>query len=807
MKEVYFCYNELMKVLITLLFFLAPLFALNIVLNSGKTNNIPYAILHISDTKPFVCEMIPDAFDKKRYLCKIEHPFDKPIEPKKMKFAELSFYEKEGIFYIAVEPKVGSELKPVEDTLYETVKILEKPLEKRYTHWIIVLQVAPLYPEKKVHEGLDFPIVFEKKLKPYIGALDLNGAPISYAQSKDIGLYLDIKRQYEKEAYESVITDAQKVLSNYPHSIFRSEIELYSIRAMDKLLMHNEESISNPAFDETAIIALAKKWTKEFASDENIPEVFMVMAKWYLKEGAKADANYFMDILVSEHTQSPFTKKAILIFADHLFAKKEKDKAMKLYLDVLYSVQDLDIASEAAIRLSDYEMDAGKIEEAKAYLLKVLNVNAAFLLKNKEESYALAKRLYNHKLYDIAAKISDLLLKNTPKSDEQRESLLKESGDWHAKAGNIEEAYARYQEYLAEYNNGGEFQEEVKERLDELFFKRTENNETLLAQYYDTLIEKYSNAIGEKALIEKAKLLLKQEKYEDLLALEEALLKVADTLDAKPESLIYEAAKALAIRALQNDECSKVITLIETYKVQIEEPQYEEKLFNCFMRLSRFERAQEISRGHFKDARLEDRFVWAQREVSVLFKMGKYDEAIGFKEDLLTLEKRLKTSMTFETFKDLFFAHARLKKRDEMHTLAELGHEKYPKEFSMIDVYNEIVKMASETKNDLTLVSYAQKIIGLQKQFKSTPLSPLIEFNYSEALKRLGKEREALDTILGMNTHVLTPSDSIRRLYIAGELSLKLKEETKAKEYFQQCVDINETSSWKTICEENLKLF
>jgi len=796
-----------MKLLLTFLSLSLPLFALNIVLNSGKASNTPYAILHINDTKPFVCETIPDAFDKKRYLCKMEHPFDKPIEPKKMKFAEISFYEKEGFFYIAIEPKVGSELKPVEDTLYEAREILAKPRQKQYTHWMILLQETPLYDEKKVHEGLDFPIVFEKKLKPYIGALDLNGAPISYAQSKDIGLYLDIRRQYETGAHDSVIKDAQKVLANFPYSIFRSEIELYAIRAMDKILIERGEDLQNAPFDETAIITLAKKWTKEFTSDENIPEVFMIMAKWYLKTGAKSDANYFMDILVSEHAQSPFAKKAILIFADNLFAKKEKEKAMKLYLDVLYSVKDLDIASEAAIRLSDYEMDAGKMDEAKTYLLKVLNVNAAYLLKDKEASYKLAKRLYEHRLYDIAAKISDLLLENMSKRDEERESILKESGDWHAKAGNVEDAYTRYQSYLNEYKNGGEFLEEVREHLDELFFKRSENNETILAQYYDTLIEKYTNVIGEKALVEKAKLLLKQEKYEDVLSLENELLKVSDALDAKPESLIYEAAQLLTIKKLHVDSCSEVVSLIEAYKVQLEEPQYEEKLFNCFMRLSRYERAQEISRKHIKDKRLEERFVWAQRDVNVLFKMGKFEEVIAYKEDVQTLEKRLKLLMKFETFKDLFFAHVRVKKRDEMLELARIGQENYPKEFSMIDMYNEVVKMASETKNDLVLVSYAQKIIALQKEFKSSPLSPLIEFNYMEALKRLGKEREALDVALGMNASVLNPSDSIRRLYSAGELSLKIKEDAKAKEYFQQCVDINATSSWKRICEENLKLF
>lgn len=90
---------------------------------------------------------------------------------------------------------------------------------------------------------------------------------------------------------------------------------------------------------------------------------------------------------------------------------------MKLYLDVLYGAQDIDVASEAAIRLSDYQMDAGKLKEAKEYLLKVLNVNAAYLLKDTSASYKLAKRLYEHKLYDLAASITDLLLANMSKKE------------------------------------------------------------------------------------------------------------------------------------------------------------------------------------------------------------------------------------------------------------------------------------------------------------------------------------------------------------------------------------------------------
>ena len=181
-----------------------------------------------------------------------------------------------------------------------------------------------------------------------------------------------------------------------------------------------------------------------------------------------------------------------------------------------------------------------------------------------------------------------LLLENMPKRAENREAILKENGDWNAKANNIETAYNRYQEYLAEYKNNGEFIKDVTESLDELFFKRVENNETKLANYYDKLIDNYNNEIGQKALLEKAKLLLKQQRFLDVLSLQKALEKVPDTHEIKPQELIYEAALSLALQKLQQDECQDVVNYIETYKLQITEAKYEPQLFQCFMRLARY---------------------------------------------------------------------------------------------------------------------------------------------------------------------------------------------------------------------------
>ena len=796
-----------MKFILIFLLASVQLLALEIVLNSGKESKINYAILHVMDVKPFSCQTLPDALDKKHYICKISRPINKPIESKKMKLAEIDFYEKDGEFYVTIEPKVDSKLIPVEESLYTTTEILTKPKEKLYTHWTVLLQDKPLYEEKNVRDAIDFPVEFPKYQKPYIGALDLNGAPISYAQSKDIGLYLEIKQAYESGYYDSVVKDVKRVLTLYPNSIFRSELELYQMRAMDKILSaKGEEKTDNLPFDENDIITVGKRWAKEFASDENIPEVLMMMTKSYIKNSSKSDANYLIDILVSEHPDSLFTKRAILLYADNLFLKKEKDKAMNLYLDVLFSAQDLDIASEAAIRLSDHQMDAGKMKEAKEYLLKVLNVNAQFLLKDKDASYKLARRLFEHRLFDLAAKITDLLLENTPKKADNREMLLKESGDWHAKANEVEAAHARYQEYLADYKNSGEFVQEVTESLDELFFKLNENNETKLADYYDKLIEKYNNEIGQKALLEKAKLLLKQQRYQEVLNLQKQLGNVPDRYEIKPDELIYEAAKALALGELQKDECQNVIGLIETYKLQIAEPEYEEKLFKCFMRVSRYDRAKDIAETHLKDAQLASRYAWSQKEVQVLFKMGKYQEALAFKEDLKTLSFSLREKIGLETIRDLFFSLVKLKNLEGAASLAESIKILYPDEASNLDIYYEIVKMANDAKNDLLVVTYAQACFEMQKKFNSNALTPALEFSYIDALKRLGRDEEALRIAESLLSQTLGAKDKIRLFYQAGELSLKMQDSSKAKSYFTQCVTINEASSWKSICQQNLDL-
>lgn len=789
------------KLLILLTFFVTQLFSLTIALNSAKLNGDAYAVLHIEDSEPIDCQVMPQNLDKEVYLCRFNKIVKTPIEAKKMALVDIDFLEKDKEFYIRIKPKVKSKLVQVNNPLYLNEEVVANKQKAKTKHWSIYLYHKSIFPNKSYNDKIDFPVMFSKNVKPYIGALDLNGAPISYAQSKDINLYLGLKKSYEKKQYLNVIEDSIDVLNKYPNTIFKSEFMLYRLRALDKGLDINDAQIADK-FERNSIIRDGKAWIKSFPSDANIPEVLMLIAKSYLRMGFKSDANYFMDILISENGNSPFTKKAILIFADSLYNTRQKDKAIKLYQDVLYSAQDLDIAAEAAIRLSDKELDRGKTKKAKQYLLKVLDANKEYLLKDRVASYALAQKLARNGLYDIAAKVADTLLADIPKHDENKEILVRDSGKWHAKANDIKEAYDRLQQYLKEYKHG-DYRDDVQASLDELFFELNETNETKLANYYDELIKKYKNKIGDRAVLEKAKLLLSQERYEDVLKMQTSLEYASDSNETSQQ--VLDAANALVILSLKDGDCKKAVNYVEKYKLDL--GKFEQKImFGCFIKTARYTKAKELSELHVKDGSLENRSQWLQRYLVSLYRLREYKSVIKVGEDVTKIAKSIKTKPKAETLEMIFFSYMKIDNLEKALDIAKLVEKNSPNDLKNSDVYISIVKRAKDDRNDLLLSEYANKIISLQHKYKSEVYTPDVEFSLIGALQRLEKPNEALKIAKGLLDKNITLKQKVRAYYSSGELSMKLNDNQKAKEYFTKCKDIKTQSSWKDICEQNLKL-
>jgi TolA-binding protein len=793
-----------MKNLLFLIILTTQLFSLNIVLNSAKEDGNAYAILHVEDSEPIYCEEIPKDLDKVVYLCKFNKVVKTPLELKSMKLVDIDFLEKEKEFYIRITPKVDSKLIPLRKALYDDLEVGLKNRAIKYNHWSIILYKKSPFMKKVSVEGIDFPILYPKELKPYVGALDLNGAPISYVQSKDIRFYLDIQKSYKNENYLNVIEDSTEIVKKYPQTIFKSEFLLYRLRAIDKGIEENDRFITDK-YDYNNIVTEGKAWIKAFPSDDNTPEVLMLIAKAYLKMGFKADANYFLDILVSEHENSLFTKKAILIFADSLYNSRQKDKAIKLYKEVLYSARDLDVAASAAIRLSEKELDRKRKKSARTYLLKVLEANKDYLLKDREKSYTLAKKLADNGLYDVAAKVADVLLKGLKKHEENAEALLKDSGVWHAKANDVEIAYVRLEKYLKEYKNG-DFTDIVQSALDELFFELKETNETKLAKYYDTLIKKYKNKIGDRAVVEKAKLLLSKKRYKDVLKMEDSLrYAISDANSTKIPKLVQKAAYFLAKENLKKDECIDAVGYIQRYSVSYEKLN-KNKLFECFIRTSRYENAKELSKPLISQKNLKKRYRWLQNYLLSEYKLNKFANVVEVGKDIQSLAKVLKIKPKIETLEYIFMSFMKLGKQNKAIKVAKELEKNYKSNLKNSEVYIEIVRKASDDRDDLLLSEYAKKIISLQKKYKSYVYTPFVEFSYIGALKRLGKGKEAYWVAKELLKRKLSLDDRTRALYYIGELALKLKRNKDAKEYFKKCTNIKTNSSWRDICEQNLKL-
>ncbi len=786
------------KLLLLLVLFATQLFSLTIALNSAKVDGEAYSVLHVEDSEPIDCQVLPQDLDKKIYLCKFKKIIKTPIEPKKMALVDIDFLEKEKEFYVRIEPKVKSKLLKVQNSLFVDPEVSDKREKGATKHWSILFYEKNFLAKEIAKETIDFPVMYPKNIKPYVGALDLNGAPISYVQTKDINLYLQLKKSYNNGKYLDVIGDSASIVKKYPQSIFRSEFMLYHLRAIDKIIDNELED----SFDRNDIVREGKAWIKSFPSDDNIPEVLMIIAKAYLKMGFKSDANYFMDILISEHEDSPFTKKAILVFADSLYNTRQKDKAIKLYSDVLYSAQDLDIASAAAIRLSHKEMDRGQTDKAKKYLIKVLDANQNYLLEDMESSYKLANKLAKNKLYDVAAKVADVLLTGLKKSDENREVLVRDSGLWHAKANDIQQAYNRLEQYLKEYKYGA-YRDEVQTSLDELFFELNETNETKLANYYDKLIDKYKNKIGDKAVVEKAKLLLSQERYEDVLKMQASLEYVSESNTTSEH--ITSAANALTIMALKDDECTQAVNYIEKYKLDLEQLD-SSKTFECFIRTSRYSSAKNLSESNIKSGTLKSRNEWMQKYLLSLYRLNLYAKVVEVGEDVTKMSKSLKTEPTNETLQMIFFSFMKLGRFEKAIDIAKQIEKNSPNELKNSDVFIKIVQQAKDDRNDLLLIEYANKIIALQKQHKSNTYTPDVELSLIGALQRLDKTQEALRVTEGLLKKKISLKQQVRAYYSAGELSMKLDKNEDAKEYFEKCKNIEVESSWKDICEQNLKL-
>ena len=787
-----------MKKLLIILFFPLYLTAFSLSLNSGANGNKPYSVLQLSDEQEFECVEQILAYDTKRYVCMLDDGILPNIEDTTLPLMDIKYKKQDGKLFIVIMPKAPSKLLNIKTELYSSQNVQDSQKTTISKHFSIIIDTS-LSENSKRKSGLNFKPDFKDMLNPSIGALDLNKAPIAGLDSNDIDIYISIKRAYEKGAYENVVKDTQTAIKRHPNSLFSSEFLLFRLRALDKIFETKNEFEEIEPKD---IVSEGRAWIRKFPSDENYPEVLYLIARAYLKDSIASDAKYMLDILNEEHANSKFTKLTALDYADYLYKIGRQKEALKDYEKVLYSTNDIDIASRAALSLADANIDKEKFDEAKKFILKIANANEKFFMNNPTKSMNLATTFASKDMPDVAAKIYEILINNSDRTKDFYEVALKNLALNLAKTKDEKKAYEYLNRYETEFKYG-DYIDEVTKAKDGLFFEEEDKNTTALHARYKELIEKYAGTnISQKALISELELDIKERKFSDALSYKTM---AKDGNLSKAMDLINEAALELTKEYFIKDDCTAVINLLENYDInKISLPQF--KLFNCYYRTARYNDALELAKAHAKDENLEDRVEWLVNLSKILYKNKDYEHAIITANDALSLGSSVEYSDPTPSLFDRFYSLLALKRFTEAISTISAIEQLRGQDFKIIEAYTAISDYAIKSNDYAIATTYAKKALELQTKAKINTFSPKINFNYSEALLKTDNLGEALDEAKFILNMKLEPEDRLHALNLISEIYIRQKQFKLARPYLNECSDSNFVSPYKDACKAKLDM-
>ena len=474
----------------------------------------------------------------------------------------------------------------------------------------------------------------------------------------------------------------------------------------------------------------------------------------------------------------------------------------RAYEKVLYSTNDIDLASRAALSLADANIDKEKFDEAKKFVLKIANANEKFFMNDPTKSMNLAYTFASKDMPDVAAKIYEILVNNSDRTKDFYEAALKNLALNLAKTKDEKRAYEYLNRYEKEFKYG-DYIDEVAKAKDGLFFEEDDKNATALHARYKDLIEKYAGTnISQKALISELELDLKERKFADALAYNNL---AKDENLSKAMELVNEAALELTKEFFIKDDCTAVVNLLENYDVsKVSLPQF--KLFNCYFRTARYNDALELAKAHVKDENLEDRVEWLVNLSKILYKNKDYEHAITAANDALSLGSAVEYSDPTPSLFDRFYSLLALKRFTEAVSTISAIEQLRGQDFKIIEAYAAICDYAMKSNDYAIAATYAKKALELQTRAKIKTFSPKLNFDYSEASLKTDNLDEALDEAKFILNMKLEPEDRLHALNLASEIYIRQKQYKLAKPYLNECVGSNFTSAYKDACKAKLEM-
>ncbi len=770
----------------------STLFALEVTLQGAKENFSNYSILHIKDPNPFLCQEIKDDFDNvTKIVCAFSQEPSKEFKSIQNNFFEIASQTKEKTFFMIIKPFYKMKLFPMVFDLSEDDTIYKADI-KLAKHWMIVgyMEKLPLIAqEKTAQKSINFPFTLSSDKLPYVGGLDIKGNPIHIKRVKDVSEYIKIKQYYKEKKYDLCLSLIDEVMEEYPDSLFRGELLFYKIRVYAKLKNYDD------------LIATSKEYLKEYSADEHVPEVLALTAQAYAKIGLNTDADYFFDRLFSEHKNSLYTQWGYIYMGNMLEEAGSSSKAVNFYEKALNETDDIEVAATAAYALAKYKLNHAKTQEAAKYVMQIVKAKPDFFMQDLKTSLDMMNGFAQEEDYTTAAAIAKALVDASNPELDEYEELLKNVGIWLAKTEKKQEALDALNRYLQVYRDGT-YEEDVQEAKDSLFFESEDENLTSKLSKYNELIQKYGDdSIGERAVYEKAKLLLEDKRYGDVLAMRDSLEELDKQRYRDIDDMIHTAVVGMMESSLQNKECQEVLNLANDYNISLSS-NWDDGIYKCAMKGGDFSLSKKIVSKHLHAKDLKEREKWLYRYINVDFATGNYSEVIDASKELITLiEDDTKTQYS-EVYRILFDAYQRVEKKEKLIEAITKIQEVFGLSYKDIERYVAVMALGSEMKDPNMVIKYGDDVMKIQNSSDSYAQSPFVEFTLYQAYIDKSDYNKALQVIQSLNTLDLTPTQRARQKYLLGSVYEKLWRDADAQKAYEEAIKAKADSPWAKLAKE-----
>ena len=772
--------------------YISNLDALEVSISGAQENFQTYSTLHLKDSNEFLCQEIKSDLDVvEKIVCAFSKQPNKKFKDLENDFFHISSQKKKKTFFIIITPYHKMKLYPMVFDLSKDDTVFQANA-KLSNHWMIVgykEKIPYIDEEKKSDVAINFPFTLTSDKLPYVGSLDMDGKPVYIKKVKDVSDYIKIKKYYNEKNYERCLELLNEVIENYPNSLFRGELLYYKIKVYMELKDYDN------------VVDVAKIYLKDYSADENVAEVLSLNAKAYAMIGMSVDADYFFDRLYSEHADSVFTQWGYIYNGEMLENSGATKEAINFYKKALMQTKDIEVAAAAAYKLANYYILNSKSKEAAKYVMKIVKAKPEFFSKDLGTSMDMMYNFSDIGDYTTAAAIAKALLDNMNKDNSEYENLLKSRGIWLSKTDKKQEALNVLNEYLEKYKYGT-FEDDVKVAKDSLFFDIGDENLTSKLQHYNELIVKYADdAIGDKALYEKAKLLLQNKMYSDVLGLKKSILALDQSLYPDTEDIIKEAAIGMMKDALKLEECQEVLDISANYKISLS-AEWDNGIYKCSMKGADFLLAKKIASRHLKSKELDERKKWLYRYIKVDFATGNYSDVVDASKDLIALIEDDKNSPYLDVYRVLFDTYQRLEKNDKMIDAIVKIQKIYGVDYKDIERYVAVINIGSELKDDNLVIKYAKEVMKIQKSSSSSAQSPFVEFALYQAYINKQNNDKALKVIKSLDDIELTKSQRARQKYLLGSVYSKLWQEENAQKAYDEAIKADPSSAWAKLAKD-----